>query len=175
MLPAYVTQLLNKHIGSTLNCVYIEEGRISLKIGSLETVLSDKIILKLNSDNSKVTLNFFEKDELILLNIYNSNNIDLIRGKKPFTMDEKLKLRELKTQMMSNIKKFIEKEVYVVYKTETKHMINRGLLTNMGVSGVVIKPAPFYNAEEHIYYRHILHIYSPAGNDLLNVKLQTQG
>lgn len=172
-IPSYLNQLLNKHIGELLFCVWLENGKIVLKIGKLDTVLSDKIVLKIEGEAGKTTLPFFENDKLLMLNIYNRNFIDLIKAKKTFSLDEKLKVREIKKVILQNIKPELGKEVSVVYKAAEKLALNRGILANMGITGVVIKPAPFYNTEENIYYRNILHIYNAEGTDLLNVKITT--
>lgn len=172
MLPAFVNQLISKHIANELYCVFNEDGKVTLKIGMLEHSLTDKIILKLNSDSSTATLPFYKNDKLVLLNIYNKNFIDLIRGKKPFSLDEKLKVKEIKAAMLKNLKQQIEKEVAVVYKVDNRLAMNKGLFANLGMSGVVIKPAPFYNTEENIHYRNVFHIYSADGSDLLNVKIE---
>jgi|YNPMSStandDraft_1061717.scaffolds.fasta_scaffold00038_41 hypothetical protein len=172
-IPSYLNQLLNKHIGELLFCVWIENGKITLKIGRLDTVLSDKIVIKIEGEAGKTSLSFFENDKLLMLNIYNSNFIDLIKAKKPFSLDEKLKVREIKKVILQKIKPSLGKEVSIIYKAADKIALNRGILANMGITGVVIKPAPFYNTEENIYYRNVLHIYNAEGDDLLNVKLQT--
>jgi len=176
MLPEYVITLLKKHVSSTLYAIHFEGGKVNLRVGQLKHVLSDKIILTSNADNSNLELNYFTGDRLALLNIYNNNFIDLIRGKKPFTLEVKLKVKDIKTTIMKNIKQSIEKEVFVVSKSDTKIIANRGLFTNMGLMGVTIKPAPFYNTEENVFYRNIFSVYNAEGNDLLLVKLQqTQG
>ncbi|HOK13517.1 MAG TPA: hypothetical protein PLU67_01405 [Candidatus Kapabacteria bacterium] len=170
-IPSYLNQLLNKHVGNTLFCIWVEANKVTLKSGTLETVLSDKIILKLEGEASKTHLDFFEKDRLIMLNIYNQNGIDLIKAKKPFSLDDKLKVREIKKQILHNVKASLGKEVAVVYKLGDKIALNRGIFANMGISGVVIKPAPFYNTEENIFYRNVLHIYNSEFIDLLEIKI----
>lgn len=172
MLPDFVNQLLSKHLGSTLYCVFNEADKITLKIGILEHALSDKIIIKSNSDGSKLNLPFYKDEQLLLLSIYNKNFIDLIRGKKPFALEEKLKVKEIKALVLKNLKSVMEKEVIVVYKVDDRLASSKGLFSNMGMSGVSIKPAPFYNTEELIYYRNVLHVYNSACTDLLNVKIQ---
>lgn len=173
VIPAYLNQLLNKHIGDLLFCVWLENNKVTLKTGRLETVLSDKIVLTLEGETIKTTLNFFENDKLIMLNIYNRNFIDLIKAKKTFSLDEKLKVRDIKKIILQNIKPVLSKEVSIVYKLGDKLALNKGILANMGIAGVVIKPAPFYNTEENIFYKNVLHIYNNEGVDLLNVKLTT--
>ncbi|MEJ5245124.1 MAG: hypothetical protein WHV28_05380 [Bacteroidota bacterium] len=170
-IPTYLNQLLNKHLSNQLFCIWVEGNKVALKSGVLETVLSDKIILKLDGEAAKTPLSFFEKDKLIMLNIYNLNGIDLIKAKKPFSLDDKLKVREIKKQILQNVKTSLGKEVAVVYKLGDKIALNRGIFANMGISGVVIKPAPFYNTEENIFYRNVLHIYNSEFFDLLEVKI----
>ncbi len=170
-IPSYLNQLLTKHVGSQLFCIWIEGNKVTLKSGLLETVLSDKIILKLEGEAAKTPLNFFEKDKLLMLNIYNLNGIDLIKAKKNFSLDDKLKVREIKKQILQNVRTSLSKEVSVVYKLGDKIVLNRGIFANMGISGVVIKPAPFYNTEENIFYRNVLHIYNSEFIDLLEVKI----
>ncbi len=171
MLPDFVVQLLNKHVRSTIYCVFNDNGKIAMKSGVLDTVLSDKLIMKSEVDNSQVIVPFFINNELALLNAYNANFIDLMRGKRTFSLDDKLKVKEIKSQIISNLRPYMGKEISIIYKAQDKLMMNRGQFSNMGMMGVLIKLAPFYNTEENIYYKNILHIYNSELSDVLNVKL----
>lgn len=171
MLAAFVNQLLNKHLKDTIFCVFNDNGKISLKSGILDVVLSDKLIIKSDAENAQITVPYYSNNETVLLNVYNKNFIDLTKGKRPFSLDEMLKVKEIKTKIIANLKPYMGKDVVVVYKVQDKLMMNRGQFANMGMMGVVIKPAPFYNTEENIYYRNVLHIYNPECSDILNVKL----
>lgn len=171
MLPAFVHQLLSKHIGNQVFCIYRDNGKVSLKNGALLHALTDKIIVK-STDGATTEINFFAGDQLQTLNIYNNNLIDLMRGKKPYSLDEKMKVKEIKTLIMQNLKRVMEKDVMIVYKLDNKIASIKGLFSNMGMVGISIKPGPFYNTEETLNYRNVLHIYNATGSDLLNVKIQ---
>ncbi len=171
-IPAYVPQLLTKHVNDVLHVIYFDEGKIGIKSGTLLIVNANSIVLNLAGESTKQEISFFKNDQVSVLNIYNRNYIDLMNAKATEPLSEKLKVRDIKKIILNNLRPLIGKEITMVSKVDNKLTASKGLLSNMGIAGASIKPAPFYNSELDMNYRNIFHIYSAENIDLLNVKIE---
>ena len=112
--------------------------------------------------------NDFESNQI--LNIYNRFNIDLLKGREVKTLSDKFKNRDLQHKIIKNIKPFINRELSIVYRTSEYVIVVKGKFADMGIKGLTVLVAPFYNKELIVAYDQILNIYS-FKEDLVDVKI----
>jgi hypothetical protein len=161
-------EIIKKHIGMTVFCIYRKTDGLSFCEGKLMFVDQDIIVI----DNpgiykDRITLKFSENGRQNILHLYQDKFIDLITAKETPTLNKKLRDNDLKKNIMSNLKKHIEKEVYFVYKANNRVALSLSKFMNMGISDILCRVAPFFNQDVRLRYENILHVYNLDGVDLL--------
>lgn len=163
-IKPYLVKFLQKHLNNKLYSVYFADGKVNFLSGKLLQVLADKIIIEDSKDKSHQTIGI---NSDILFHIYNQNYIDLVNAKETITLDKKLRNKELQKIILNKLRPNMGKEVTVFTKTSEGMFFVRGKFTDMGIMGVTLLAAPFYNAAQNLPYRSVMHVYGEDLKDLL--------
>jgi hypothetical protein len=160
-------QIINKHLGDKLFVIVNEASFIRLKEGILAAFNNKKIELENPTHyEGRLSIPFKESANNMILNIYNTNFIDLLKAKKAQTLNIKLRNSEQQKRIITNLKHYLNKELYYVYKIDDKISVSLCKFIDMGLLDVTIRLSPFYNKDMKLKYDSILNIYDSSGEDL---------
>lgn len=167
-----VLQIIEKHRSALLNLVYKDFNKNVLKIhnGILKNMNASMLQLTSDRDPSGlVNIRFFEGGTKKIYAIYNKNMSELLSLKAVKPLNVKLRKPDLQKTIIKNIKPCLNQEVAIVLKKSERLFVVNGLFTDMGISEIVVKPAPFFNSVERVGYNTILNIYNSSGHDVLEI------
>ncbi len=164
-----ILEIISRHIGEKCFAVYQTHEGISMVIGKVASVESKEIVIHVKKDNQLMGLSLAENSSNQLLHLYNKLFIDLVNAKKTTELSKKVSDRVLQKEILINLKKKLGKDLLFVYKAGEDLHVSRGKFKNMRINDIVLSPGPFYNKDESLFYHSVFHIYSPDGEDLINV------
>lgn len=169
VVPQQYLAIIQKHLNAQVSVIFKDGKTIRLVIGTLMNMNNDKILVSNpSSAEGKVIVPFFENGSKKIFGIYNSNFVNLLNPTKNETLAQKLKQREKSTKIIATIKPYLKKIVTVLYRKTDKLLILNGEFSNMGMTELAIKPAPFFNNEDVMQYTTILAVYNENGVDLID-------
>jgi hypothetical protein len=146
------------------------KGYLRVHRGILKNMNSSMLQLTSDKDSSGLeNFRFFEGGTKKIYAIYNKNYSELLSLKAVKTLNVKLRKPELQKTIIKKIRPCLNNEVAIVLKKMETITVVNGLLSDMGISEVVVKPAPFFNAEERINYNTILNIYNSESHDVIEI------
>ena len=164
-----VQSLLKRHMDDNVHVVYMTNEGVVLKTGRLLSISHKDIAFKPESSNeSEFFIPYEERGKKILLHVYNQSLIDLTKAKQTASLATKLKHPDFKKVIIANLKPQLQKDLSFIFKSSKGLAISTGLFENMGIMGLLIKAAPFYNKEVSLQYDVVLHIYNNDANDFLD-------
>jgi hypothetical protein len=162
--------LIVRHLGDELYIIYIDNDELIDISGKLIEVNHNYISIKtgtLYKDTTKIE--FREEKLKKIIHIYNSSFVDLFTGKEAVALSFKLRNSENQKSIISNIKPFLGNELAFVYKQNDGVALSVGKFLDMGVRGIQLRLAPFYNSDISLTYDKILHIYDNRLVDLIKL------
>ena len=171
MIHETYLRIIQKHIGSKLIMVYVN---------SSSAVAIEPIMLN-NADRNGVTGNFIKSGisnefvpfynvfDKVILCLYNTNGIDLLKAKEIQPLSVKLKDKTNQKVIISSLKQTLSQKVVCVIKTLNEFATAQGIFENMGIAGISINVPPFYNRQEVLKYQLIYNIFDSKYNDLINI------
>lgn len=168
--PDYVFKIIAKHMGFKIFAVIQPHKNIALERGKIKDVTPE--LIRIDSEvtkESNVKVPFFIDSKQNILNLYNRNSIDMLQAKEVSNMAAKMRNKGLQLVIIKSIKSYLKKEVTIIAKQGNEITLTRGKLTNMGISGLSVLTAPFYNNEMSIPYTSILNIYNDSNVDLIDI------
>jgi hypothetical protein len=137
--------------------------------GKIADVDNKEIVIQIKKDNSLMSLSFTSNRPNEIFHLYNKLFIDLINAKKTVDLSKKVSDRNLQKLILANLKKKLGQDLLFVYRAGEDLHVSRGKFKNMRIKDIVLSPGPFYNQDESLFYHSVLHIYSPDGEDLIDV------
>jgi hypothetical protein len=164
-----ILEIITKHIGETCYAVHRSSEGISMVAGVLEDVSENSLIIHTKKDNASVRLSLKTNASNEVLHLYNKLFIDLVNAKKTIDLSVKVSKRELQKQILANLKKKLGKDLLFVFKAGEDIHVSTGKFKNMRIKDIVLSLKPFYNQDESLFYHSVLHVYSPDGEDLIDV------
>jgi len=164
-----ILEIISKHLGETCYAVHRSSEGISMVAGKLDDASENGLTIFSKKDKSGIRLSFKSNAGNEVLHLYNKLFIDLVNAKKTIDLSVKVSNRELQKQILANLKKKIGKDLLFVYKAGDDILVSSGKFKNMRIKDIVLSLKPFYNQDESLFYHSVLHIYSPDGEDLIDV------
>lgn len=162
-----IESVLKRHIGSIIQIVIWDNDGLTLKEGNLTVVNNSSInILSKISKEGNLSIPFDKNGETYILHIYNSVYIDIFNGKETIPFSNKLKTGDFQV-LIDSLKPNLNEIVHIVFKQTNGIGVTNGKFTDMGISELIVKPAPFFNTTQRLNYQNILHIYKDNDDDLI--------
>lgn len=174
-----IKQILEKHIDSLVFIIWQDhkEEKIKFAQGLLRKISAGSIYFDEVDDNrasyEHLRLPYDDWQEATILHIYNRFNIDLLKGRETRTLSAKFRFPMAQNKIIKNLKPFLNRELNIVYKTTKQVIVVKGKFSDMGIKGLDVKVAPFYNNELVVAYDQILNIYTYK-EDLIDVKIDEE-
>jgi hypothetical protein len=174
-----IKEILKKHINSVIYVVWqdFESEKIKFAQAILRKVLPGSIVFdefdEHREEYKEIELPFDDWEKAKILHIYNRYHIDILKGRETKTLSYKFKFSMVKHKIIKNLKPFLNRELHIVYKTTKQVIVVKGMFSDMGIMGLTVKVAPFYNNELIVAYDQILNIYT-FKEDLIDVKIEDE-
>jgi hypothetical protein len=166
-----IHNILIRHIGEFVYIVFVQNNELIVKSGILREVYPDYVTLKSQTlYKETIEIEFKEGKYKTIIHFYNSLFVDLLTGKKVIPLSLKIKKSEIQKEIINNLKPFLNEELVFIYNQNEILSLATGRFTDMGVTGITIRLAPFYNSDTLLTYDKILHIYDNRLIDLLKVE-----
>ncbi len=163
-----ILEIIKRHVGEQIFVISCKTEGIVLQTGFLTGMTNNGITLSAGRDKASNDIPFLNGSQHHILNIYNRNNIDLLKAASTEPLAEKLKDREKKKKIFANIRPHLKKDLFFIYKQQAALNLTTGMFVDMGIMGITLKLSPFYNKELSLPYNSVLHIYSQDHKDLLS-------
>ena len=163
-----ILEIIARHKGAVLNVIAKKEDGVILYRGKLVNVTMDQVsIAEEEKSGSSTSIPFEKNGNAHILKVYNSNNIDLLTAKAASPLSVKLSNRQNKKTIFARLKPHLKKDLYFAYKQKTSIVVSRGKFVDMGIVGITLQLAPFYNQDLNLHYSSVFNIYTKEGEDLL--------
>jgi len=163
--------LIIRHLGEIVYIVFIEDDEMLIKSGKLLEANPSFVVIKsdtLYKETNEIELMDGKLKKII--HFYNSLFIDLITAKEAIPLSHKLRKSDSQKEIISNLKPYLGNELAFIYKQNEGVSLATGKFLDMGVKGIKLSIAPFYNSEIILHYDKIIHIYDNRLVDLLKVE-----
>lgn len=168
-----IKQIIEKHIDSTVYVIWQSQERINFDSGILKEVSPTAIQMNALNPNSQQyeskSIAIDDRKTSKILHIYNKLNIDLMAAKEVKPLAAKLRDSKIKGHIITNLKPFLKKDLSIVYRTKDNVIIVRGKFADMGIMGLSLLVAPFYNNKLDVPYNQVLNVYA-EDIDLIDIK-----
>lgn len=165
-----IFQIIQRHTGSLLTAIFIKDNKLTYDRGILRAVNA----LSIHMD-SEVTyfrgleIPFTEINQPKLLNLYNTNKIDLLKPNKNTTLGVLLQEKNLKKTIIHHFKENLNSELGFVAFFDDKISLVHGKFRDMGIMGVTVALPPFYNKDLLLKYNSVYNVYNSELKDLMTV------
>jgi len=169
IITSKILEIIARHKEEICYAVYRSQDGISMISGKVADVGNNELVMQVNKDNSLVGLSLITNSKRELLHLYNKLLIDLVNARKTVDLSKKVANRNLQKLILANLKKKLGKDLLFVYKAGEDIHVSRGRFKDMRTKDIVLALGPFYNQDESLFYHSVLHIYSPDGEDLIDV------
>lgn len=172
-ISGIIKQIIEKHIEAIVYVIWQGNDKINFDFGVLKQVSSSSITInaidRVNETTQKKTIAFDDMQNSRILHIYNKFHIDLIKAKEVIPLSKKLRNSQLKPLIIKNLKPYLNKDLNIIYKTRDHVIIVKGRFTDMGIMGLTLMVAPFYNNQHNVPYDQIFNIYAEKV-DLIDIQ-----
>lgn len=167
-----ILQIIDKHKSAILNLIYKDFDKNVLKVhkGILKNMNSS--MLQMTSDKEPsglINIRFYEGGTKKIYAIYNKNMSELLSLKSVKPLNAKLRKPDIQKTIIKAIKPCMNTQVAIVLKKSDRFFVINGLFTDMGISDIIVKPAPFFNSIERVNYSNIYNIYNENGHDVIEL------
>lgn len=165
-LAPHVLKILSRHTNEKIFVVYCNNNSMAFSAGKFISAKEESMTIR-TTDDKLLTIHFFSEGEQVIFHIYNSSFIDIITGKT--TSNLQYKIGKMSAAVIKALKPHLKKEMFFVFKSYKDVGMVHGSFEDLGINGVVLKAAPFFNEEVRLQYSQILHIYNTKFIDLIDI------
>ena len=168
-IPKKTLEIITRHKGEKIYAICQSDEKMSMIIGSLAGVQGTNVFIRERTNNKLIELSLLSTGKQRLFHLYNTNYIDLVFARMTTPLSKKIADRKMQSQILKNLKKKLNQDLLFVFKTTEDLHFSCGKFKDMRIMDIVLSLRPFYHKDENLLYTSVLHIYSPDGEDLINV------
>lgn len=172
MFSDVVYKIIFNHVGAILSVIYAKDGKIKAVTGRLQSASVNSLVIKpVESLEPSRDIPMFVAEKRNVFCIYNQNHIDLLKAKEAVNLDRKMKERKFRVNLIKIIKQYINKEFFVIHKSNMEYFVTDARFKDMGLDSITLLFPPFYNNEHILKFNVIYNIFNNDFEDLLDESL----
>jgi hypothetical protein len=158
---------IRSHVGKRASVIFKSGNKIKVENGLIGNIKPNGVNLLIDGLIHDL-IPFFYDDQKCIFSIYYIYNFDLMKNHLIEPMSFKLRKKDKRELLIKKLKKYFNKNLFVVFKKEKDFYVRNGKLLDMGLSGLKLKTS--YFEKVNCEYNSIYNIFDKGFDDILQIQ-----